>query len=50
MGTVALDEVLRRLPDVRLADGFEPTYSNSSIARNMDELRVVFTPGPREHS
>lgn len=50
MGTVALDEILRRLPDVRLADGFEPKYSNSSIARNMDALQIVFTPGPREHA
>lgn len=50
MGTVALDEILRRLPDVRLAEGFEPRYSNSSIARNMDSLEIVFTPGSREHA
>lgn len=46
--TVALEEVLRRMPDLRLADGEEPVYSNSTITRNMDRLPVVFTPGPRE--
>ena len=48
--TVSLEEILRRLPDVRLADGFEPAYSNSSISRNMDSLEIAFTPGPREGS
>jgi cytochrome P450 len=41
---VALDELLRRLTDLRLADGFVPTYSNSSVARNMEDLQIVFTP------
>lgn len=46
--TVTLEEVLRRLPDLALAPGGEPVYSNSTITRNMDKLPVVFTPGPRE--
>jgi cytochrome P450 len=41
---VALDELLRRISNLRLADGFEPTYSNSSVARNMEDLQIVFTP------
>lgn len=46
--TIALEEILRRLPDLALAEGGEPVYSNSTITRNMDRLRVTFTPGPRE--
>lgn len=46
--TIALEELLRRMPDIALAPGEEPTYSNSTITRNMDRLRLVFTPGPRE--
>jgi cytochrome P450 len=45
---VALDEILRRLPDLRVAEGFVPTYTNSSVARNMEDLQVVFTPGTQE--
>ena len=46
--TIALEEILRRMPDLRLADGEQPEYSNSTITRNMDRLRLTFTPGPRE--
>lgn len=45
---VALEEILRRMPDFSLPDGYTPVYSNSSVARNMDELKLVFTPGSRE--
>ncbi|QTJ70505.1 cytochrome P450 (plasmid) [Rhodococcus sp. ZPP] len=45
---VALEEILRRLPDIAMASGEEPVYSNSTITRNMDKLPLVFTPGPRE--
>lgn len=45
---VALDELLRRMPDFSIPDGYTPVYSNSSVARNMDELQLVFTAGPRE--
>ena len=45
---VALDEILQRIPDFAVPDGYTPVYSNSSVARNMDELKLVFTPGNRE--
>jgi cytochrome P450 len=44
--TVALDEILRRLHDIEIAA--PPVYGNSSVARNMDVLRIRFTPGSRE--
>jgi len=43
----ALDVMLQRLPDLTLAPGTEPVYSNSGVARTMDKLEVVFTPGQR---
>lgn len=46
--TVALGELLRRIPDLAMAEGAAPTYSNSTITRNMDSLPLVFTPAPRE--
>jgi cytochrome P450 len=46
---VTLKEVFRRMRDVRIAQGGEPTYSNSSITRNMDRLVIDFTPGPRDN-
>lgn len=45
---VALDEILRRVPDFKVPEGYRPAYSNSSVARNMDELQLIFTPGRRE--
>src|SRR5208282_3395732 len=45
---VALEEILRRIPDFAIPDGYTPVYSNSSVARNMDELKLAFTPGNRE--
>jgi hypothetical protein len=47
-GMITLEEVLRRLPGLALAEGGEPQYSNSTIARNMDSLTLTFTPGSRE--
>lgn len=44
--TITLEEVLRRLPDLRLAEGSTPVYSNSTITRNLDSLRIAFTPQP----
>ncbi|WP_181780272.1 cytochrome P450 [Pseudonocardia pini] len=44
----ALDEVLRRMPDLKVAPGEAPMFSNSGVARNMDTLPLVFTPGARE--
>ena len=45
---VALDELLRRMPDLAVAPGRAPVLSNSGVARNMDSLPLVFTPGARE--
>jgi hypothetical protein len=45
---VALDELLRRLPDLAVAPGQAPVLNNSGVARNMDSLPLAFTPGPRE--
>lgn len=46
-GVVTLQRLLERMPDLRLKPGCEPTYSNSTITRNMDTLPLVFTPGPK---
>jgi cytochrome P450 len=43
----ALEVMLCRLPDLALAPGSQPVYSNSGVARTMDKLKVVFTPGKR---
>jgi cytochrome P450 len=43
---VALDEILRRMHDIRIVE--PPVFGNSSVARNMDALKITFTPGPRE--
>jgi cytochrome P450 len=45
---ISLEEMLRRMPDLSLAEGGEPIYSNSTIARSMDRLVLNFTPGPTE--
>jgi len=45
---VALGEVLRRMPDVALAPGRAPVFSNSGVSRNMDTLPLVFAPGSKE--
>src|SRR5260370_36939041 len=45
---VALDEILRRIPDFAIPDGYTPVYSNNSVARKNDELNVAFTQGHRE--
>ncbi len=44
---VTLGALLERLPDLRLSEGAEPVYSNSTITRNMDSLKIDFSPGPR---
>jgi cytochrome P450 len=45
---VAMEQILERLPDIALNG--EPTFSNSTITRNMDSLPVVFTPGRQENA
>ncbi|HSK62106.1 MAG TPA: cytochrome P450 [Actinomycetospora sp.] len=46
----AMEEMLRRLPDLSMAEGQEPVFSHSTVTRDMDTLPVRFTPGTRETS
>lgn len=46
-GQVAMELLLQRLPDLKLAPGTKPTYSHSTVTRDIENLHVVFTPGPR---
>lgn len=39
---VALDSLLRRLPGLRLADGYEPTYIASYFFRGLESLDVTW--------
>jgi cholest-4-en-3-one 26-monooxygenase len=41
---IVFDELLRRLPDVRLAAGFQPEFAPGYFTRTLKELRVEFTP------
>jgi cytochrome P450 len=47
---VAMDEILRRLPDLRLAEESAPYYTHSTVTRDLNNLIIEFTPGPRETS
>lgn len=47
-GLTTLDELLRRLPDLRVEEGLAPTFTHSTVTRDMSELPLVFSPGPRE--
>ncbi len=42
-----LEVLLRRMPDMRLADGQEPAFSHSTVTRDVTRLPIVFTPGRR---
>jgi len=48
MMSVSLQEMLRRMPDLAVAPGQRPAFSNSGVARTMDSLPLIFTPGDRE--
>ncbi|HMC39889.1 MAG TPA: cytochrome P450 [Acidimicrobiales bacterium] len=41
---VLFEELLRRLPDFRLAPGFEPEFVPGFFTRTLKELRIEFTP------
>ncbi|HTK64048.1 MAG TPA: cytochrome P450 [Pseudonocardia sp.] len=47
---IALEEVLRRLPDFRLVADAEITWDVGSVTRGVESLPVEFTPGPRSSS
>jgi len=42
-----LDELVRRLPDVELAPGTRPSYTDSPFVRGVASMPVVFTPEER---
>lgn len=44
---VTLERLLERMPDLQVKQGGAPTFSNSTITRNMETLPLVFTPGER---
>ncbi len=44
---VMFEEVLRRMPDVRLAPWADPRRQPSAFACGLKDLRVEFTPSPR---
>jgi cytochrome P450 len=41
---MALEAILSRLPDLTLAPGQQPDYSNSGVARSLDRIPLVFAP------
>jgi len=41
---VAFEELLRRLPDLRIAPGFEPSIIPNAFVRGLESLEVEFTP------
>jgi cytochrome P450 len=43
-----MEELLRRMPDLRLADDRGPTMHHSTVTRDMSDLGLIFTPGRRE--
>ena len=45
---VAMEEILRRLPDLQVPDGEGPTWFHSTVTRDFLNLPVVFTPGRKE--
>lgn len=46
-GLTTLAVLLERLPDLRLAPGTRPTFSHSTVTRDLENLHVVFTPGAK---
>ncbi len=41
---ILFEELLRRLPDFRLAEGFEPEFVPGFFTRTLRELQIEFTP------
>ena len=44
----ALGEILRRLPDLQMAEGESPTWFHSTVTRDILSLPIVFNPGKPE--
>jgi cytochrome P450 family 142 subfamily A polypeptide 1 len=45
---VMFEELLRRIPDMRLAPWADPQIQPAVFARGLKSLRIEFTPSPRE--
>ncbi|OBG14383.1 cytochrome [Mycolicibacterium celeriflavum] len=45
--TVALEQVLARMPDYRLAPNADPVFHGNSVTRGYRSIPVMFTPGER---
>lgn len=43
-----LEEMLRRIPDIRMQPGTEPVFTHSTVTRDIITLPVEFTPGAKE--
>jgi len=43
-----MEEMLRRLPDIRLPAGQGPTFFHSTVTQDMLTLPVECTPGAKE--
>jgi cytochrome P450 family 142 subfamily A polypeptide 1 len=43
---ILLDELLTRLPDIRVPDGVEPQRGPNALVTTVEHLPVVFTPAP----
>lgn len=43
-----LEEMLRRIPDIRMQPGAEPVFTHSTVTRDITTLPVEFTPGTKE--
>lgn len=46
---ITLEELLRRMPDIELADGAAPAISHSTVTRNWDTLQLRYSPDRREN-
>ena len=47
---IAVGELVRRLPDLRLQEGAEPLSFHSTLNRSPLSVPIAFTPGPKEAS
>lgn len=45
---ITLEELLRRMPDLKIEGDAAPVISHSTVTRNWDTLPITFPPGPRE--
>ena len=46
-GRIALQEILKRMPDMQFKEGTSPSRISSSFLRGHEKIEVTFTPTPR---